>query len=751
YFLKVGYSMGSKRKLRIPKAPERVSKSVLWLYALTIFLGAFLLFQIQPLISKTILPWFGGSAGVWTTCMLFFQLLLFLGYAYAHYTTSHLSPRNQGILHAGLLVLALVLLQIRPGIEWQPDGDADPIMGILLLLVVHVGLPFFLLSATSPLIQVWWDSAAGTPYRLYALSNVGSLLALATYPFVFERLIPLSTQATAWSVMFVAQAILLITTGRLYWWRGRVEKRREGKQQSAEKITMGRRLLWIGLAAAGSIMLLATTSHISHDVAVVPLLWIMPLSLYLLTFIICFSGWRVPRWTFIFLMLGVTSYLAFDMAGATVMFNEDSKVSLVEVTGLVTNYIGALFVYLLAMFACCMVCHGELWRLKPESSQLTAFYLYIALGGALGGVGCGILAPLFFPAYWELSIGIAMVWALLIASLLTTYSVNDPRPLVRWSLLSLLLGFGLLCFTFVHGALSIPDNQLDRLRNFYGVLKVESWKQDSPEDDFIWLVNGLVAHGKQYTDPARRKQPTMYYCEDSGVGMALEQTSGLKNRRIGVVGVGVGTVAAYARTTDYFRFYELNPDVIYLARKHFYYLADLDEAQIDNDQVMGDARNSLQRELNEQQKHDFDVLVLDAFNSDSVPLHLLTREMFDIYLPHMRNESGRQGIIAVHISNNYLDLLPIMQAITNEFGLDMVRVESDKDESRLADISTWVLLSRPGGLNAIKKEYAGQTLSNGNLKITTPDVKPLTAYTDDFINLPSLLKPPWKRSQAVDQ
>lgn len=742
--------MGSKRKRNDPQTPEKVSKSVLWLYAVTIFLGAFLLFQIQPLISKTILPWFGGSAGVWTTCMLFFQLLLFLGYAYAHYTTTHLSPRNQGILHAGLLILALVLLQVRPGEQWQPVGDADPIMGILLLLVVHVGLPFFLLSATSPLIQVWWDSAAGTPYKLYALSNAGSLLALATYPFVFERLIPLSTQAVVWSVLFLAQVILLIATGRMFWWSGR-EFQQERKQRPADKIPLSRRLLWIGLAAAGSIMLLATTSHISHDVAVVPLLWIMPLSLYLLTFIICFSGWRVPRWTFIFLMLGVTGYLAFDMAGAIVWINEDSKVSLVEVTGLVTNYIGALFIYLLAMFACCMVCHGELWRQKPESSQLTSFYLYIALGGALGGVGCGILAPLFFPAYWELSIGIALVWALLIASLLTTYSMSDPRPLVRYSLMALILGFGLICFTFIHGALSVPNNQIDRLRNFYGVLNVEYWKQESAEDDFIWLVNGLVAHGKQYTDTAKRNQPTMYYCEDSGVGMALEQTSGLDKRRIGVVGVGVGTVAAYGKPTDYFRFYELNPDVIHLARKHFHYLTDLDDAQIENELVMGDARNSLQRELNKDQPQEFDVLVLDAFNSDSVPLHLLTKEMFDIYLPHIRNEEGRQGIIAVHISNNYLDLLPIMQAIANEFKLDMIRVESDRDESRLANISTWVLLSQPGGLEKIKKAYKDQTLSNGNLKITTPDVKPLDAFTDDFINLPSLLKPPWERKQAINQ
>lgn len=285
----------------------RLSPLLLVLYAVTIFLSAFLLFQVQPLISKAILPWYGGSAGVWTTCMLFFQLLLFLGYAYAHFTTSRLSPSKQGIIHLVLLVTAVALIQIRPESDWKPIGDENPILSILLLLSVHVSLPFFLLSATSPLIQVWWDRAvgSGTPYRLYALSNAGSLLALLTYPFVFEQLVPLSTQASVWSGAFVVLAVMLIASGRIYWWGDRKRDRKQSEAQvpreeceevaSAEsRITIGRCLLWIGLAAAGSIMLLATTSHISHDVAVVPLLWIVPLSIYLFTFIICFSGWEVP-------------------------------------------------------------------------------------------------------------------------------------------------------------------------------------------------------------------------------------------------------------------------------------------------------------------------------------------------------------------------------------------------------------------------------------------------------------------------
>jgi hypothetical protein len=726
---------------------SQTKRPLLSLYAVTIFLGAFLLFQVQPLFSKAILPWFGGTAGVWTTCMLFFQVLLFLGYAYAHLSTTYLTPHRQGIVHTALLVAALALmavLHVRPAAVWKPDGTSDPIVGILVLLTTHVGLPFFLLSATSPLLQVWWNRAvgSGTPYRLYALSNTGSLLALLSYPFIFERWLSLSVQSVLWSLAFVLQAVLLVASGAAAWWRPSTATEaaaHENSENTAERanddepISNYHRLLWIGLAAAGSVMLLATTSHISHDVAVVPLLWIVPLSLYLITFILCFSGVKIPRWFFIGLMLFITGYVAADKVGAVRYVEIVYGIWLPHITGLVKSYFSALVGYLWAMFTCCMVCHGELWQLKPPARHLTAFYLYVALGGALGGIGCGVLAPLLLPAYYEFSIGMALCWFLLIASLFASRATWMSSPWLRWSFAGLIFLFVIFGVSLTHDALNVASDVIDRSRNFFGVLEVEERiEPGNPEGDHRRLVNGLITHGAQLMDTSQRHKPTTYYTAPSGVGVVMAHTELRKHRRIGVVGLGVGTLAAYGLKDDYFRFYDINPEVVRFAQEYFTYLKDTEASGAEYEIAMGDARLSLERELESGAAQQFDVLVLDAFSSDAIPLHLLTTEAFDVYLQHLRNDEQRQGIILVHISNRYLDLLPLTQALAAHYDLDIVQISSDDvDDSNLAYSATWILLSRPGGLETIMAEEAD----------AVPMVRllDLPAWSDDSINLPSLL------------
>jgi hypothetical protein len=686
------------------------------LFALTIFTEAFLLFQVQPLIAKFILPWFGGGPAVWTTCMLFFQVFLLGGYAYAHASTRYLPVRKQAVLHGMLLLAAPAFLPIVPGAHWKPQSGDEPTWRILLLLMACLGLPYLVLSSTGPLLQAWFSRShpGMSPYRLYALSNVGSLLALVTYPFVFEPALTRQAQASVWAWSFGAFVLLC---GGCVWrvWRQNAESRNQkaetGLVEDAPRSTLHAtldRLLWLLLPLCGSVLLLATTNKLCQDVASVPFLWVLPLSLYLLTFILCFdrSAWyrRTPFTLLLFPLLGLVCYALF----------EESAMAL---WGLILIYCGNLFV-------CCMVCHGEACRLKPAPRNLTSFYLLIGAGGALGGVMVGAVAPQVFCSFAELNWGMWLLAALVL--------LIHTREKTRWTMGSrrwplwpaLLAGVVALAAALLLQSQRAAHNTVFMSRNFYGVLRVFDLMPDDPVYHAYNLTHGYIKHGIQFVEPVKARMPTTYYSEPTGVGLAMSYYGARTNRQVGVVGLGAGTLAAYGRPGDRFRFYEIDPAVQALARTRFTYLRE-SEAHVEV--VMGDARLSLEGEP----PQNFDLLVLDAFNSDAIPVHLLTQEAFAIYLRHLKPD----GAIAVNISNMHLDLKPVMRGVADRFHLGIADLEWGEAQSLWWYApSRWVLLSRNEEL--LTSAPIVRAASGGQ-----PDSTNVFLWTDDYANLFSLVTP----------
>ena len=671
---------------RIPTTGGGIGSLVV--YSLTIFLSAFLLFQIQPLIGKFILPWFGGTPGVWTTCMLVFQVLLFGGYLYAHLTVSRLSPSAQAVLHTALLLVAVLALPIIPNMGWKPSGDVEPISRIVLVLGATVGFPFFVLSATGPLLQGWFSRVheGRSSYRLYALSNVGSLLALISFPVIFEWTLATKTLAYLWSGSFVAFAILCGTCAWIVARRARQKTLATAgvpadvagstvgiavadPQQPASSAAPSQwtKLLWFALAMVPSVLLLATTNQVCLDVASVPFLWVLPLTLYLLSFILCFDSdwWYSRRIMMPAAVLALAALYPVLRTGASVTFALQ------------------LLAYFAAFFVCAMVCHGELVRRKPDSVHLTSFYLVIAAGGAAGGIFVGVVAPLVFNGYYELHLGLFACAALMLIVLGTDkqshYFRCRPRPV--WIVMFLTLSvFGV---ALADEARQKDGSLIDVKRTFYGVLRVnrDDALYDDADEPTVRLVNGRIAHGFEYEKPELRAVPTTYYSPESAIGLLLKDHPGQKPRRVGLVGLGIGTLATYARPGDHFQFYEINPTVERLARKYFHYLSD---CRGNVEVILGDARLSLDREL----PQNFDVLVLDAFAGDAIPVHLLTVEAFGIYLRHM----APQGVIAVHVSNRHFDLKPVVDAIARHHHLTTANIHSD-DTSYGGYSSQWILVA----------------------------------------------------------
>ena len=674
-------------------------------YALAIFLGAFLLFQVQPFMGKCILPWFGGGPAVWTTCMLFFQSALLAGYAYAHVLARRLGRRGQAVLHVSLLVTALFLLPVRPSGAWKPAGLADPTWHILALVAVSVGLPYFLLASTSPLLQAWFARThpGRSPYRLYALSNAGSLLALLSYPFVVEPTLPLSTQSLVWSGGFVVFAALCA------WCALRAAGAPAAVVESETPTEAGPAprpltwLLWLALPACASVLLLAVTNQLCLDVAAVPFLWVLPLSLYLLSFVLVFHrDWWYPRGVF-----AVALLLA--MGGLVALIYKDVYADL---GWQVFGYSGGLFV-------CCMVCHGELVRLRPAPSRLTAFYLMISAGGALGGVLVTLVAPRVFPDYFELHLG--LLACLVLAAVAYWHNGGRRWPGLGWKLyplaaLSLAAPAALVVALWSPVADGLTG--VDEIaRNFYGVLRVTTYDEDEPDLTYTSLQHGRISHGCQFAAEHQRHLATTYYGAESGVGLALRELQSVSAIRVGVVGLGVGTLATYAEEGDHFTFYEINPEVVRLARSRFTFLGDC-RAPVEI--VPGDARLSLERQL----PQGYHLLAVDAFNSDAIPVHLLTREAFALYLRHLRPE----GVLAVHTSNRHLDLLPVVRAHAEHFGMVVAVIDSDEDDLDKIDLATWVLLSRDGSL--IER---GAIFDAAELDEEPPLRR--CPWTDDFSNL----------------
>jgi hypothetical protein len=656
------------------------------------FLGAFLLFQVQPLIGKFILPWFGGATSVWTTCLLFFQFVLLAGYAYAHAITRIERPRIQAIVHLLVVAGALAFLPIAPKDTWKPIGPGDPTWRILGLLTACLGAPYFVLSATSPLLQAWFfrSQAAAAPYRLYALSNIGSLAALISFPFVFEPLFSRKMLSNLWSVAFVVFGALMAVCAFMPARKAEVTEQPDG-------VGKVRWPLWILLPAAASTLLLATTNKICQDVAVVPFLWVLPLALYLVSFVVAFDS---PRWyrrdVYVIALAICTA------AVCVVLFKAPHPPLALQLSA----YCGLLFVY-------CMVCHGEVYRMKPHPSQLTAFYLCISLGGALGGMFVGLLAPLVFNNYFELHI------AMLILPLLIAFILQREGYEHFWKLTA--LGTVILGAALAEHAGRLSKDVVARTRNFYGVLRVFDYNPNHPGIHFRRMNSGDISHGEQFMAADKGMMPTTYYVESSGVGLALRAMPA-GTRRIGAIGLGVGTLAAYAHAGDTFRFYEINPEAKRLAETHFTYLLRATGAV---EVVLGDARLSLERE----RPQNYDLLVLDAFSGDSIPVHLLTREALDVYLRHLKPA----GVLAVHVTNRHLDLVPVVQKLAEHHRLKSAYIRYSPEEFHRDYESVWMLLSREAA-------FLDQELIWSAATPLPPSKRRARLWTDDYASLLPLVK-----------
>jgi hypothetical protein len=672
------------------------------LSAVTIFVSAFLLFLVQPIIAKEILPWFGGSAAVWTTCLVFFQTALLLGYAYADWSIRRLTPRRQVQLHALLLLLSLAVLPIVPGAFWKPAGGENPIGLILGLLAATIGLPYFLLSTTSPLVQAWFARRfpGRSPYRLFALSNFASMLALLGYPFLLEPWIATRVQAWAWSAGYAVFVALCLTTALASLRAPPASTVRTVADTTAASdavgLTASRQFLWCALAATGSLLLLGVSNHITQNIAAVPLLWIAPLSLYLLSFILCFDA---PRWyrrdLFLSMAAAALGVMAWTLADSRLTHDLELQIG----------------VFCVGLFIACMFCHGELARLKPAPSQLTRFYLMISLGGAIGSTLVGVVAPLVLPAHFELAFGLTL------CALLLVWQVRHDAIVFRaLAIASILATIGCA----IWGIRDFFDATILATRNFYGVLRVQEYGSEA-ENERRQLVHGTIMHGNQYLSPVFRRQPSTYYTTNSGVGRALESMHpSLAPLKVGIIGLGAGTLATYGSKGDVYRFYDINPAVVGIAHRYFTYLGDSD-ATIET--VLGDARLSLEREPPQR----FDLLAIDAFSSDAIPVHLMTSEALDVYLKHMKPD----GVIAFHVTNRFLDLAPVVKALADAHGLRAVLVR-DEGEGALGSRSDWVLLARNGTV-----------LDRERIAEAATEIVPHPAWrlwTDDFNNLVQVLK-----------
>jgi hypothetical protein len=731
------------------------------LYGITIFLSAFLLFQLELICAKRLLPWFGGSPSVWATCQVFFQVTLLAGYAYAHYLASRGKPRRQSGVHVTLLAGSIAVLAasaLWAGVpllapdSLKPTGTEQPIPLLLWILVSTAGIPFLALSATGPLLQ-HWHSQSGAPldrtYRLYAFSNAGSLLGLLSYPFGIERVLDLNAQAWVWTGLFVAFALGCAALARRWSSLPHADPaitQSQGAAAGAQAggTTISARLLpwiWVILAFTSSALFLATTNHLCQEVAVVPFLWVLPLAVYLLTFIICFERprWYSRRWC---------------VTGAVL---SSAIIFLQKTVGVV--YIPAqIFEYALNLLFLCMICHGELFRLRPVASKITIYYLLIATGGALGGGFVSLAAPALFVGFWEFPVMMLLAWLAfgavwildktseiwvpersyfaptvgLVSFVLAPFAiVITPVRRLPWLMhnvwpaaigaavaAALLVGVvasrgalarrtlwfrSLLVLMLILGAVSlrvrIHDfrvNTVYAARNFFGLVRVVAIHNGAGQVAAYELMHNLTIHGVEFTSPDARDLPTTYYSPSTGIGVAARALEtrffgAQQNFKIGILGLGVGTIASYAHAGDDVRIYEIDPIVMDVAGKEGRYFSFVRDCEGRVSIVPGDARVSLEREFARAGSQTFDLLVLDAFSGDAIPVHLLTEEAFRLYRAHLRDASS---ILALHVTNGRLNLEPVVAASASKLGFNAIVVDSDGDGDHWPEPSSWILLAR---------------------------------------------------------
>jgi spermidine synthase len=749
------------------------------LFAVTIFWSAFLLFQVELIAGKFLLPWFGGASSVWATSLVFFQLLLLAGYAYSHFVPLLLGARKHIIVHSGLVLGSAVLLlalgalwdsPITPGISWRPAPDAEPILGVLTLLCITIGLPFLFLSTTGPLLQKWYSFSDPTlsVYRLYAVSNAGSLLGLLSYPLLVEPFLRIRNQGWLWSAMYVVFALAIVAVGartaRLPMIAQTID---EGSGEEAAPVSLGSRSLWLVLPALSSMLLLGSTNVICSEVAVVPLLWVIPLSLYLVSWIVTFEAagrfYERNKWFPVLSIAVAAGFLLLSVPEMTIKWQ--------------------VLVFCAVQFVASVVCHGELRSLQPSPRCLTLYYMLIAAGSAIGGLFVLLVAPLVFRAYWEFPLALALIlivllgrlardprswlragpsWLpfvialamLLLVGILHRYATfplrfdqttvwilagactlilifklrfagDQPSPL--WTTAAIVAALMIWCGFAIVAQVRGDYDAIAAVRNFYGVIRVRDYDLNDAYERARYLEHGRTTHGLQLLHPQYQAVATSYYGVNTGISLLLTNLPAYAPNRIGVVGLGAGTLALFARPLDHVVFYDINPAVIEVAAGPKAQFTFTREAKGHITTVLGDARLSMERELQSQSRQPYDVIILDAFNGDSPPVHLLTAEAFRLYLALLKPS----GVIAVHVSNRNLDLESPVAELCKFLKLDAVRIENDKGPNK-EYAATWILVS-PDPKRLLQAEIATKAWPIANSRN-------VRLWTDDYSNLVQILK-----------
>jgi hypothetical protein len=595
-----------------------------------------------------------------------------------------------------------------PSPDWKPSQPGDPSGRILLLLAATIGLPYILLSTTSPLLQAWYVAAkpGAVPYRLFALSNFGSLLALFSFPVLVEPLASTRTQADGWSAIYV---LFVVFCAPLAWSMLRSVSA-EAPSEASPGIPRSRwqlEVLWAALAACAAALLLAITTHLSTNVAPIPLLWVATLGIYLISFIICFEREKLYHRAIFLPLLAV----ALGAAAYALYYNKGNLTIKWSVP-----------IFLATLFICCMACHGELARLKPDPKHLTSFYLMVALGGALGGLFVAVGAPHLFHTYAELPLTLALCPALVAIVLWVTPGQWPGKfwlPGVRIAIAAFTLALAIYLGYQKH----LDDQRFEMaVRNYYGVLRVHDLPETAEQTAARDLLHGTINHGSQLTDPAERRTPTAYYGPKSGMGRAIRFFEQRSSVRVGVIGLGAGVTAAYGRPGDFFRFYEINPLDLSIANTWFTFLKD---CPADHQVLLGDARLTLERQSSQQ----FDVLAVDAFTSDAIPVHLLTSEAFELYFHHLKPS----GILAVHVSNRYLDLAPVVARHASDLAKTAIDVNDDGEDEDYLSSSDWVLVASDA------RPFSDALFRDSSIKPAKarPGLRP---WRDDYSNLFQILK-----------
>ena len=681
------------------------------LFTVTIFLGAALLFLAQPMFARMILPLLGGSPSVWNTAMMFYQAALLAGYAYAHAATRRLGVRRQVLVHGAVMLAPLLVLPIAAPRGWQPPTQGNPVPWLLALMTVSVGLPFFVVSTTSPLLQRWFASSghrrASDPYFLYAASNLGSLLALFCYPVFIEPRLRLAEQSRWWTMGFVALVVLVAVCG---WWTRRAAAAASTVEAKPETVDVPvcrgrrlvglglfrRRLYWAVLAFVPCSLMLSVTSYITNAIAPVPMLWMIPLGVYLLTFVLVFARrrWLSHKWMVRLLPLTVLA-----MAWAVVGLLQGQPMEPLDWN---------ILLHVVALFIVAMVCHGELANDRPPAGQLTEFYLWMSLGGVLGGMFNALLAPLLFPTVWEYPV--TLVLACLLA---------PRRTRLGYVVGSVLVGVaavGLIVFLQQRSG-TAKWRTVYRARSFFGVHQVFA----DPSERFHFLKHGCTVHGVQNQAASQRREPLTYFGRSGPLGELMAALPVELKRQVGVVGLGAGTVACYGERGQQWTFYEIDPVVERIARdpRCFTFLADCPaEVKV----VLGDARLSLEREPDGR----FGLLILDPYNSDTPPLHLLTREALALYL----RKTAPDGVLAFHVSTSHLDLKSVLANLASDANVFSLHLLDFANASRRVPGQTpsrWLVMSR-------RRETLRPLANLGYWNAPRPQAA-VGVWTDDYAGL----------------